>query len=165
MEGQQPASRPQLRRKLRDLIGHPGTEPFIRAEAQRKYALLFPHDDPAEPLPGDTEAFLIIERYLYSFPERLWLHPFLRVGAGFRQRTVTYDDVLRAAAGAELVGFYQIGRAVLVQYAKLVSPETLAARFAAHRLDCTVRHVDGFISNCRYQVRFPEPKAAPGRTW
>lgn len=159
MEEWRPRDRSRLRRKLRNLIDHPSTEPVVRSEAQRKYALLFANDDPEE-LPPDIKAFLIVERHLYPFPERFWPLPFIRVGAGFQPRSVSYGDILRAAAGAEFVGFYQIGRAILVEYDKVISHETLVARFAGDGLDCTVRHVDGFSGRCHYQLYFREAETA-----
>jgi hypothetical protein len=156
--GQRPpdrqTSRPQLRRKLRDLIDHHNTEPIIRAEALRKYAQLFPHDDPMEPLFEDTKAFIIVDRRLYPLPATLSSQTFFTTGAGFRQRGVTYRDIIRATEGAERVSFHQTGRSIFVQYQKLISEETLSARFARRDISCKVRHLGGFMKDCRYQVNF-----------
>ncbi len=154
MQGQRLKGRLQLRRKLRDLINHPNTEPIIKAEARRKFAKLFPHDDLDDPILDETQAFIIIDRHMYPFPRTLWHQPFMRIGKGFGRRTVTYGDIMPAVAGAQLVGFYQIGRVILVQFARLIAEDTLARRFSAHGLDCAVRHLDGFTSDCQYQVNF-----------
>lgn len=152
--GEQPPRRPQLRRKLRELIDHPNTEPVIRAEARRKYLHFFPLDDLGEPPLDDTKAFVVIGRRRYAHPGILWHQPFMTSSDQFRQRVVTYDDVMRAAAGAEFVEFYRHRRMVLVQYRKLISEETLAGRFASHGLDCKVRHLGGFIRDCQYRADF-----------
>lgn len=152
--GQQRPSRPQLRRKLRELIDHPNTEPVIRAEARRKYQYFFPQDDLSEPPPDETKAFVVIGRRRYAHPSLLWHQPFVASSDRFRPRIVTYNDVMQAAAGAEFVEFYRLRRVVIVQYRKLISDETLAARFASHGLDCPVRHLGGFSQDCQYRVDF-----------
>lgn len=152
-QAKQASHRQMLQRKLRDLIDHPGTEPAVRTIAIRKYKQLFGGCPPV----ADVQVFIVVERYVYPFPDLLRNRSFITIGNSFQRRSIAYSDIVSSLGDADSVYFYQrFARVIVVQYPKLIGEDALMARLVPLRLGCRVRHLSGFSRECQYQVNFDE---------